>query len=139
MQFLRQNIEVAAYLFEKSHGSQLDPKELSVIENAGLTTPSPDIIANAIWSALEEPQDIDYRMAAYWALGKLARKEDKWKFINALEAEIKGQMHVAYQIMVALDNMGEPIFSRNELSFCDIALNNSDALAYIEKTMHHRH
>ena len=131
MSFARENLEGAAYVFEKFHGRKLDSIDISVIEDAGLAALLPDVIADMIWSALEEPQDIDYRMAAYWALGKLARKEDKERFVSALRAEVKNERRVAYQIMIALDNMNEQVFSRSGVSFDEDTLNESDAMAYL--------
>jgi len=133
MSFGRQNLEAAAYVFEKSHGRQLEVSELSAIQDAGFAILSPDVIADMIWSALEEPQDSEYRIEAYWALGKLARMNDKLRFINALRIEIERDIQASYQIMIALDNMDEHIFSRPGVCCNEDTLNKMDALVYLER------
>lgn len=73
----------------------------------------------------------DYRSLAYWALGKLGRKTDKRRFVDALRREVQGDMQVAYQILIALENMDEPVFSRDGVSCAEDELNRRDALAYL--------
>lgn len=132
MTFPREKLEGAGYLFERSHGNRLGAYETSVIEEAGLSSAGPSEVADAIWGALTGPMSREYRLAAYWALGKLGRKGDKQKLVTALRREVQEDVQVAYQILIALDNMDEPVFSRSGVSYDEDELNLRDAMAYLE-------
>lgn len=132
MSFPRESLEVAGYLFEQAHGRVLAPSEISAVEDAGFLSASPEEVAGTIWSTLATASlPSDYRTSAYWALGKLARKKDKKRFIEALRQEVQTDIRVAYQILVALENMAERVFSRDSVSFDEDELNRRDALAYL--------
>jgi hypothetical protein len=127
-----EKLEAAAYLFEKSHGNRLTPGEISAIEKAGLAAASPNAVADDIWRALGTSKPNDYRASAYWALGKLARKADKPRFVAALRVELQQDGRVAYQIMIALANLGEPVFSRKSVRCDEDEVNRQDALSYLD-------
>jgi hypothetical protein len=92
-----------------------------------------DEIAARIWSALDVGLPEELRVTAYWALGKRSQKEDKRRFVAALEREITRSHSTCYQIMIALDNLGEPVFSsaRAGSSVLEAEQNVADAKRYL--------
>lgn len=132
MSFPAAHLEAAAYLFEQSHGNRPSYYELTLIKKAGLSEAPPAEVADAIWRALAGEPENPYRTTAYWALGKLARSEDKEKFVAALRREAPRDIRVGFQIMIALGNLGEPIFSRSGVGYNEDELNRQDAIAYLK-------
>ncbi len=54
--------------------------------------------------------DSPLRSSAYWALGKHRDPHDLAPLVAALRRELFRDADVAYQILIALDNLGEPVF-----------------------------
>jgi hypothetical protein len=126
-------IEAAGYRFEQCRGRQLAASELSLIRQAGFQDVDPKRLADLLWDTLAKPQPAEYRTSAYWALGKRGDKTDKAKLISALRTEVEAHIRVGYQIMIALDNLGEPVFSRDSRGYHDDDENRRDALAYLAR------
>lgn len=112
----------AAELFEQQRGEQ--PSAAS------------ESLAARIWGALESDLPEELRGSAYWALGKRRRKEDKKRFVAALQHEISRSSSVSYQVMIALDNLDEPVFAygRSGASILEAEQNLADAERYLAKT-----
>lgn len=128
-------IGAVAYAFEREHGNLLGEYEESEIRFYGLDGHEPDVLADALRAGIVEG-DADYRAQAYWALGKRFDRELIPFFRERLAAEMREEPSVFYQIMIALDNLEEPVFSeaRNgSYSVLDGDLNLLDAEAYLGK------
>ena len=130
-------VSAAGFAFEKRRGVPLGHYELSVIEEAGLADADCERLADEIWASLDEERPEQYRITAYWALGKQCRDADRKKLILALAHELPKNMHAVYQIMVALTNHGEEVFSSSRggsTSYDEADLNRADATAYLART-----
>lgn len=123
----------AGFAFEKQRGVRLSSYEVNEIEAAGLVDADCEHLADIIWASLEEPQIEDYRISAYWALGKRWRETDVPKFIETLRRELPRSGHAVFQILVALENCGEEPFDprRTGRSISEVELNRADAIAYL--------
>lgn len=123
----------AAFLFERERGVLLEPSDHVSIRAVGLDSATAEEVAARIWTALENDLSEECRGTAYWALGKSYRKVEKERLVSALKAEVAKSLVVAYQIMVALDNLDEPVFSpeRNGASVREEAQNLADAQRYL--------
>ena len=90
-------------------------------------------IASKIWSALDADLPEGLRSAAYWALGKRCRKDYKQRFVAALQSEICRSSSVSYQIMIALEDLDEHVFSpeRSGASILEAKQNIADAERYL--------
>jgi hypothetical protein len=125
----------AAYRFEQLNENTLSPTEEHEIIACGFQDISAsDLIQKLINFILEESSS---RSSAYWALGKAHQRLLIPFFVDRLFAEISKDFDSVYQIMIALDNLGERIFSadRTGYSFTEIDLNERDARNYLkEKT-----
>ena len=123
----------AGLLFERERGVPLDPSDHDGIRDAGLDSATTGEVAARVWTALSEDLSEESRGAAYWALGKSYRKEEKDRLVSALKIEVGRRAAVAYQIMIALDNLDEPVFSpdRSGYSVLEAAQNLADAERYL--------
>jgi hypothetical protein len=90
-------------------------------------------VAARIWGALNADIPEELRGSAYWALGKRYCREDKKRFVAALQREIPRSSSVTYQIMIALENLDEPVFApgRSGASILEAEQNISDAKRYL--------
>ncbi|MBI5381573.1 MAG: hypothetical protein HZA31_06710 [Opitutae bacterium] len=93
-------------------------------------------VAARIWAALGTGLPEELRGSAFWALGKRCQKEDKKRFVAALQHEVSRSSSVSYQIMIALDNLDEPVFAigRSGASLLEAEQNLADAERYLAKT-----
>jgi hypothetical protein len=93
-------------------------------------------LAARIWGALETDLPEELRGSAYWALGKRCRKEDTKRFVAALRHEVSRSSSVSFQIMIALDNLDEPVFAsgRSGALILEAEQNLADAERYLAKT-----
>lgn len=129
-------IAAAAYLFEWALTKQIDQYELSVITEAGLQDADPAQIATLMRDSLENSTELDagYRGGCFWALGKRCDSELRDFFQHHLAIELNQDMGVAYQIMIALENLGESIWTDYRLrgGLLDEELNREAALQYLK-------
>ncbi len=136
MRFPENGIAAAAFLFEKAHGSQLSEFEQREIDRHGFDGIAPELVANELRAAVEQDSKSDstFRQQAYWALGKNFDQAMTPLFRERLSLELRRDLIVAYQIMIALDNLGEPAFSdsRSGYSMHEYDLNRLDGEAYLE-------
>ncbi len=73
----------------------------------------------------------EMRCLSYFALGKLYNSELIPFFVERLKIEIERDSKSAYQIMTALDNLDQKIFSSNSNSIFNIEQNLEDAEKYL--------
>ena len=137
MRFPENAISAAAFHFEKSNGSQLSEFEASEIERHGLSEIDPELVAKELRAAVHDNYKTDstYRQQAYWALGKRFDSALIPFLRERLQLELRRDLIAVYEIMIALDNLEEPVFSN--LRDCSVAmheyeLNRKDAEAYLD-------
>lgn len=135
MRFPKDEILAAAFLFERARGNEMGEHELDEIRRLGLGDSDPDLIAKEMVDSVtrEEASDPAYRSSVYWALGKRIDRALVPFFKERLALEMKQDLEAAYQIMIALDHLEEPVFSpaRSSYSVIDHDLNRADAEAYL--------
>ena len=136
MRFPEDAIPAAAFLFELARGVPLGPHEISEIQRHGLDGVDPELVERELRYLItaEHKSDSRDRQQSYWALGK---KQDSGLvpfFRDQLRLELRRDMIAAYQIMIALQDVGEPAFGsdRSGYSFDDYELNRRDAENYLE-------
>ena len=128
-------LTAAAFRFEAARGVRHSSFETEFIADAELTTVPPDDLAQTLWHWLEtEGADSPLRGSAYWALGKRRDPRDVAPLVGALRRELPRDADVAYQILIALENLGEPAFppEQRERSSRDHELNRAAALRYLD-------
>jgi hypothetical protein len=125
-----------AFLFARANGNKLGEYEQGELEKCGLSKADPDQLAEQLLQAIEDDDSCDatLRGASYSALGKRFDKSLLPFFRRSLRRELARDMHAIYQIMIALDNLNEPIFSEARdggYSSSEIDLNRTDAEGYL--------
>jgi len=133
------NLRAAAYIFERANGYELQDYQRDEIKKAGYDNKAASILALEIINLLKchNDMDSDSRITAYWALGKRQDKNLLNFFQESLNEETAKDIRVAYQIMIALEDIGENIFGKdrqeNGYSFDEDELNRRDAIDYLSK------
>ncbi len=83
--------------------------------------------------AIERPGDPSIG-AVYWALGKLYDPSLITFFQAALKEQLNRNPGALYQVMIALDNLGEKVFGESRsYSIDDVAINIGHARKYLEQ------
>jgi hypothetical protein len=133
--FPKDKLVAAAYVFESANGNTLPPDELSHVNAAEVQNADPAHLANGIRGALEaaSPPEAGYRAIAFWALGKRFDPSLRDFFRRHLAAEVNRDAQVAYQIMIALDNLDEPVWpaEQSSRSSAEDERNRAAALRYV--------
>ena len=136
MRFSEDAIPAAAFVFERANGKELGPHEIGEIEKHGFETIDPELLVKGLRKELESERNVPdsrYRNSCYWALGKRFDSELLPFFRESMKKELKRDMESTYQIMIALDNLDEEIFSRESVSITDYDENRMDAERYLKK------
>jgi len=129
-------LEAAGYLFEKVNGNNHSALLEKIITESGLSdlkiSNLEKIILDGINSGLYK--DNQSRTSAYWALSKRFNNELIPNFKKWLQFEIEnGNSGPLFQLMIALDNIEEPVFheARSGHTIDEIELNLRDAKSYL--------
>jgi len=137
MQLTIDQMEEAGFIFEKENGNSGDDYTRRVLAESILTKYNVDhlekIIVDGLNNAIYTNSDI--RVAAYWALSKRFNRN----LIQSLKGWLKSELDkrdgaAIYQIMIALGNMGEPVFNidrQGGSSMYEMDLNIRDAKTYL--------
>ena len=125
-----------AFVFERANGRLLSEDEQSEVVFHNLQGYDPELLATELRSAISEHAEVgpNYRSLAYWSLGKRFDKRLIPFFRERLAVEILDDLGTAYQIMIALDHLEEPVFSSSRngsYSILDTDLNRRDAESYL--------
>ena len=118
----------AAFLFEKWVARKVttDPQEYehrawpAAVAAAPLDEPACLRLRDALVALVKETPDDLHCPSAYWALGKLGDQSLLPVFRSGLSYHADRATDSVYQIMVALQNLGEPVFrGRRSRSYDD--------------------
>jgi len=138
MKLTNNQFEASAYIFEKANGNKKSEYEEKVIAESGLNNLKPIELETQIVNGIDNGlySDSKERISAYWSLSKIHKTELIPNFKKWLKIEIENEnADTVYQLMIALGNLGEPIFNidRNGSSaFNETELNLRDARKYFE-------
>lgn len=136
MRFSEDAIPAAAFVFKRANGNELGPHEIGEIEKHGFETIEPELLVKGLRTELERESNVPdsrYRNSCYWALGMRFDTDLLPFFQDSLKKELKRDMESTYQIMIALENLDEEIFSRESVSITDYDKNRMDAERYLNK------
>jgi len=130
--------DAAVYIFEKNKGNFKTAYEEMIIAESGLSNLKAKELEKIIVEGLNSNfyKGTKIRTSAYWALSKQFNAELIPDFKKWLEMEIlKKNSGVVFQLMIALDNLEEPVFhtDRNSYSIAEIELNMRDAENYLNQ------
>ncbi|OAB79044.1 hypothetical protein [Cochleicola gelatinilyticus] len=138
MKLTNDQFEASAYIFEKANGNKKSEYEEQVIAESGLNNLKPIELETRIVNGIDNGlySDSKERISAYWSLSKIHKTELIPNFKKWLKIELENEnADTVYQLMIALGNLGEPIFNidRNGSSaFNETELNLRDARKYLE-------
>lgn len=141
MKLTNDQLEEAAYIFEKVNGNSHSDFENRIIAESNLTRFNPPELERIIFEGLENGiyDGLADRISAYWALGKRFNRDlipyfKKWL---QKESDLNDQQAV-YQLLIALGNMGEPVFNSDReggSASWETELNMRDAKKYLKKNI----
>lgn len=140
MKLTNDQLEGAAYIFEKAHGNRKTDYEEEMIMASSLTDLSPGDLEKVIVDGLNTGvyEDSFERVSAYWALSKRFNKDLIPAFKNWLKKElVLADPRTVYQLLIALGNIGEPVFNPDReggSSVMETELNLRDATDYLTKS-----
>ena len=139
MKFETDQFDAIAYIFETANGNTPGDYETRVIDASGFRdTPPQELVDDILGSFREgDPDDVEYRLSAYWALSKRFDKNLLPFYRKQLEVEIEVEGAPAvFQLLIAIDNLDEPVFGTDRhgsFSDLDSELNIRDAKAYLTR------
>lgn len=112
------------------------PFEAGEIKRHGLDGIDPELLTRELryWIAAQHRSDSRSRQQAYWALGKKRDGRLIPFFRDQLRLELRRDMIAVFQIMIALQDIDEPMFpsDRSGYSSDDYEMNRRDAESYLE-------
>lgn len=123
----------AVFLIEQEHGNVLGEYELNAIKESGLNNLTLGEITRSIKNFINSDLSSKEELfnTAIFALGKKRDPELKAFFIAILKSTIDSNIEAAYQAMIALDNLNEPILT-NSSSITEHELNYKLGKEYLE-------
>ena len=136
MKLTNDQFEEAAYIFEKANGNSHSDYEKKIIAESELKDMSIDKLEKIIVDGLNSNiyKTESQRTSAYWSLSKIGNHNLISDFKYWLELELKNdQKTTIFQILIALENLGEPVFhdKRTGRAADEIELNIRDAKNYL--------
>lgn len=138
MELTIDQLEEAGFIFEKENGYAGDDYSKRVLAESNLTTYNVDHLEKIIVDGLNKTVDTnsDLRISAYWALSKRFNRNLIPSFKGWLKSELdEGNGAAIYQILIALGDMGEPVFNVDReggSSVNELDLNVRDAKSYLK-------
>ena len=138
MKLSKRQLEAAGYIFERDRGIVLSDHELNIISTCGVHDLDPAALEKTIAEGLSKSlyEKSSDRCLVYWALGKRFNRALIPTFRKSLENELAAQEpHAVYQLLIALDNLGEPVFDPDRdgsVASHETQLNLRDAGMYLK-------
>jgi len=124
-----------ALRFERAYAASLRCPDSRASGELDVEGQELDFLAATIRETLAAEAGLDpiILSAAYFALGKRCDPADVPFLRDRLKVELNRDPQVLFQVMIALENMGEDVFSpeRDSYSILDAELNRSDAIRYL--------
>ena len=134
MKFSEENLLDITLILEQANGNILNDNDALLVKKSGLAHYSPEELETLLVNSIDSTE-LEYRGKAYWVLGKRFNTKLIPKFNEWLEKEFMSQnSDQAYQILIALDNLGLPAFGEDRdgsYSILDKELNLRDAKFYL--------
>jgi hypothetical protein len=132
----REALAAVGYRFSQANGERIQLAEFDAILLHRLTGADPDELARATRESIAgNGADSAYRQAAYFALAKKSDDDLLPFFRERLRTELEsGETDACYQLLLALDELGEDAFSTPR----DVAIAGNresslrDAIAYLD-------
>lgn len=135
MTLSKKQLEASAYIFEKANGIELDTYQENLIANANLNCYGISELEMLIIKGLNNNSyNESIRVSAYFALSKRFNTALVAHFKKWLKEELNNNhSNNIYQLMIALQNLDEPIFNpkRTGSSFFETELNIRDVKRYL--------
>jgi len=108
VKFCTENILEVVSIFERCEERD---NELPIGDNSVFGTFSPNQLELLLIESINQNEPVEFRATAYWALGKRYNNNLIPKFKAWLSQEVMSlEDEAVYQILIALDNIGEPAF-----------------------------
>ncbi len=138
MKFTSNQFTEIAFLFERANGNIHSDYERKIINESSLKKIDRDYLKEQIIDGINSKiyADAALRTNAYWALSKLPNPNLIPNLRKWLKLELENnEMGTLFQIMIALSNLEEPVFSnkRSGFAFDEIELNRRDAQQYLNE------
>lgn len=135
MHFDADRILAVASLFERERGLSVARADSGGEAFEDMSVHSPDALQQELIRSIEDGSIASEDLSgAYWALGKRRQASLIGWFRTALRREVDRDPFAAYQIMIALNDLEEPIFAltqRSHFSALDSEENLRDAHHYL--------
>ena len=137
MKLTENQFEEAAYVIEKANGVSHSEYEQKIIAESEFknrnTSELETLIVDGLNAGLYKTES--ERISAYWCLYKIGNPKLKEDFVNWLGMELKkGHKNTLFQLLVALDRIGEKAFAdeRTGRAADELDLNVRDAMEYLK-------
>ena len=128
-------ILACVFVFEEAAGKHLSASEIAAIRSQCLEESDPEVLAGELRAMVRSDVGTPpaLRAMAYWALGKKRDHSLMSFFRERLIAEMARDMSAAYQLLIALEDLGENVIAKDRSGrpMTETALNSRDALAYL--------
>jgi len=136
MSFTPNQIEAAGLLFEEENGNVLGDYEKGVVAESDLEGRELREVKNELIDSVTFPTELNAhdRCGIYWALSKTFDSDLIGWWTSQLRNEVENKTECVFQIMIALDNLEEPIFveDRSGYSTLETEFNLRDARNYLD-------
>ena len=139
MELSNDQLEEAAYIFEKANGHEHSEYEQKLIDNSDLKYINSEDLERMIVYALDTGiyDGTTDRISAYWALGKRFNEALVPAFKKWLQKEVElNDAQAVYQLLISLGNIGESVFNPDReggSAYWESDLNMRDAKDYLSK------
>ena len=138
MKLTNEQFTEVAFIFEKENGNSHSDFEKQIIAESKLTEIKSSELEKTIVDGLDSGiyKKEDERVSGYWALSKIGNRNLIADFKKWLLTELNDENGIAvFQLLVALDQLEEPVFNenRNGRGANETELNIKDAKHYLNK------
>ncbi|MEW8073997.1 MAG: hypothetical protein AB2826_26655 [Candidatus Thiodiazotropha sp.] len=128
---LQHQLVRAAYCVENYKGFPSDAWDED-IQEINITQAQVLMLKATLFEFIKDNLDDPNVGTAIWVFGKIAVTDDKVFLVGLLKRYVDNNPQVLYQVMIALNNLGEVIFNEKSSSLIDYELNVNLAKKYLE-------